>query len=61
MVRDVVVSVGEITTIDPVGSLGGEPFDAIDCPAGQIAIGANIRAGGSVDAMGLICGTPTIQ
>lgn len=47
---------GVVTETDPVGGTGGTAFDDTDCPAGKLAIGGYIRAGGSVDGFGLICG-----
>ena len=35
-------------------------FADTDCPTGAIATGGNIRAGGSIDAFGLLCGTPSV-
>jgi hypothetical protein len=42
----------------PIGGAGGSPFQA-GCPPGQVARGSNVRASDSVDAFGLICGTPS--
>jgi hypothetical protein len=56
------VTIGSIAAVAAVGgSSSGGAFADTDCAAGQVAIGANIRAGGSVDAFGLICGTPTVD
>jgi len=38
-----------------VGGNGGTKFTTEPCPDGTIAVGANLRAGDSVDAFGLIC------
>jgi hypothetical protein len=43
-----------------LGGPGGSPFAAINCPAGQIAVGDTGRAGGFVDAFGLLCSTPSL-
>jgi hypothetical protein len=43
-----------------IGGTGGEPFDAIACPPGQIAVGDQGRAGAAIDAFGLLCATPTL-
>ena len=51
------VTPGTATAVAPVGGTGGVAFPTTDCGAGTIAIGANIRAGGSNDGFGLICGT----
>ncbi|MBI5518171.1 MAG: hypothetical protein HY909_30655, partial [Deltaproteobacteria bacterium] len=50
-----VLGFGTISTMPPVGGTGGRPFSAIDCPSGQFAGGAAIRAGGAIDAFGLVC------
>lgn len=50
------VTLATATDQTPVGGTGGTAFATTDCPAGQLAIGANIRAGSSNDAFGLICG-----
>ena len=39
------------------GGGGGGPFPQTDCPAGQLASGADIRAGDAVDAIGFRCST----
>jgi hypothetical protein len=51
-------ALGDPMLLDPVGGEGGQPFTGIDCPAGELAIGANIRGGGSIDGFGLICALP---
>jgi hypothetical protein len=55
-----IVSLGRIITQPPFGGTGGKPFPTTDCPRGQIANVANVRAGDDVDAFGLVCGSPTI-
>lgn len=42
------------TTIGAMGGPGGGPFN-LTCPAGQYLVGFHARAGGWVDAVGLIC------
>lgn len=54
-------ALGTITAQAPVGGTGGEPFADTDCPAGSVAVGAHIQAGGSVDGFGLLCGSPTVN
>jgi hypothetical protein len=49
--------------ITPLGGPGGSPFTNptnINCPAGQIAVGDTGRAGGFIDAFGLLCSTPRL-
>lgn len=43
------------------GGSGGTAFAAESCPAGAVAIGANLRAGDAVDAFGLICAPLTAR
>ena len=50
-----VVAPGTPTAIAPVGGTGGSPFPTTDCPAGEIATVARIRAGDSVDGFSLGC------
>lgn len=52
---------GAITALAPAGGTGGNLFDDTPCPSGQVSVGANIRGGGSIDAFGIICGTPTMN
>jgi hypothetical protein len=53
-------SIGAIAPIAAViGTGAGGVFADRDCASGGVATGANIRAGGSVDALGLICSTLT--
>jgi hypothetical protein len=47
----------------PLGGPGGNPFPPafpgpINCPAGQVTVGDTGRAGGFIDAFGLLCSTP---
>ena len=53
-------SVGTATALTAVGGTGGVAFPDTDCAAGAVAVGADIRAGGSIDAFGLRCGVPTV-
>jgi hypothetical protein len=46
--------------IMPLGGPGGSPFAAINCPAGQVAVGDTGRDGGYIDAFGLNCSTPAL-
>ncbi len=54
-------AIGSITAQAPLGGTGGEAFADTDCPAGSVAVGAHIQAGGSVDGFGLLCGYPTLN
>ena len=47
-------------TAATMGGSGGDPFADVACAAGQVAVGAVIRAGDSVDALALRCATPTL-
>jgi hypothetical protein len=49
--------VGPATTLPPAGGPGGTPFPRTDCPAGRIAIGANIGVRNWISAFGLTCAT----
>jgi hypothetical protein len=46
--------------LTPLGGPGGSPFNAINCPANQVAVGDTGRAGGFIDAFGLRCSTPSL-
>ena len=48
----------DVLDLDPAGGTGGSEFDQTNCPAGQVARGANIRHGDGIDAFGMICATP---
>jgi len=48
-------SFGATTRSPPVGGTGGSSCGDVDCPTGQFAGGALIRAGGNVDGLGLLC------
>jgi hypothetical protein len=54
------LSIGQVTSIDPIGGPGGMTGPQVDCPAGSVAIGSNVRAGQAVDAFGLSCAKPTL-
>jgi len=43
-----------------LGGPGGSPFNQINCPANQVAVGDTGRAGGFIDAFGLRCSTPSL-
>jgi hypothetical protein len=52
---------GTVTKGNTVGGSGGTAFGPIDCAAGGVAVGANVRAGNSIDAFGLRCGNPKVN
>ncbi len=54
------LALGATATLAGLGGPGGSPFTAINCPAGQIAVGDAGRSGGAIDAFGLLCGTPSL-
>lgn len=43
------------------GGTGGEPFAVDACPAGSLAIGANVRTTSRLEAFGLICAPFTVR
>jgi hypothetical protein len=51
------VVLGSDTELDDVGVQTGTDFPQTDCPGGQAARGAEIRAGSVLEAFGLICST----
>jgi hypothetical protein len=56
-----VVSLGTATPQPTIlGGPSGNPFAAKGCPPGQIAVGNSGRSGLSIDAFGLLCGTPEV-
>jgi hypothetical protein len=55
-----VLALGAETARPPVGGPGGEPFAAIRCPAGQVAMGNEGRAAFTINAFGLLCATPSL-
>ena len=55
------ISFGAVTVLPLVGgTTGGSPFAQTDCPAGQVATVARVRAGDGIDAFGLACGVPSV-
>ena len=52
---DLSIGFGGPNDLAPVGGNGGQPFPQADCPAGEVATIANIRAGDSIDAFGVTC------
>jgi hypothetical protein len=55
------VTVGTAADLTPIGGSGGSAFVQADCAAGQIATVARLRAGDSLDAIGLGCSTLTAR
>jgi hypothetical protein len=47
------------TSLPAAGGDGGTAFDD-PCPPGQVARGNVVRAGEWIDALGLVCGTPSL-
>jgi hypothetical protein len=43
-----------------VGPDTGTPFSTISCPTGKIAVGIFGRSGAAIDAVGIVCATPTL-
>lgn len=56
----VTVTAGTVTPSAPLGGTGGGVFEDTNCETGSVATGAVIRAGGSVDAFGLLCSAPSV-
>ena len=54
------LSLGAVTVLPAVGGTGGTAFGQTNCPAGQVATVARLRAGDGLDAFGLGCATPSI-
>lgn len=54
-------TLGAASTSPALGGAGGAAFMPVACPAGSIAIGANIRAGNGVDAFGLVCAPEVVK
>lgn len=53
---DYPLTIGAVTESATLGSTtAGSPFNAINCGAGEVAVGQRINAGGGVDAFGLAC------
>ncbi len=46
-----------VTVVGPIGGFGGSAFPAVDCPAGSVGIGLDVRAGDDIDSISLRCGT----
>jgi hypothetical protein len=55
------VSRGTVTYLPAIGGTGGTAFPQTDCPAGQVARVSRVRAGDSLDGIGLGCATPAIR
>jgi hypothetical protein len=53
------LSMGAAITLPAVGGDGGLPFQEA-CPSGQLARGTNGRFGQWVNALALVCATPTL-
>jgi hypothetical protein len=54
------LTIGTVSTNPGLGGPGGNPFAAIDCPAGQVAVGDDGRAATTINAFGLLCATPAL-
>jgi hypothetical protein len=55
-----VLSIGPTSELPPLGGPGGNPFDPVACPAGQVAIGNEGRAAFTLNAFGLLCALPSL-
>jgi hypothetical protein len=55
-----VIEIGSDAPVDSVGNSGGTSFNMVSCPAGLVARGGQIEAGGYFDAFGLVCGEPAL-
>ena len=55
----IALSLGSASALPVVGGPGGDPFPRVDCPAGEVARGVNLRTGFYVDLIQLVCGAPT--
>lgn len=49
------LEIGDVSELGTFGGFGGFGFPQTDCPAGEVATIANIRASASIDAFGLTC------
>jgi hypothetical protein len=49
------LGLGTSHDLEPVGGSGGTPFDPLDCPAGTLAVGLNLRSGFYIDMLQLVC------
>src|SRR4051812_44017291 len=56
----VIQSCPYITDLPSSGGDGGQAFPTTDCPAGDVALLSNIRAGSYIDAFGIGCSTPSL-
>ncbi len=54
------LSIGQLTSIDPIGGAGGMLGPQINCAAGSVALGTVVRAGQAIDAFGLSCAKPAL-
>jgi hypothetical protein len=54
------ITLGAVTVLPAIGGAGGTAFAQTDCPAGQVATVARLRAGDSLDAFGLACSVPSV-
>jgi hypothetical protein len=52
------ITIGAVTTLDPVGGAADNTFPTTDCASGQVARGQDITAGTWMSAFGLLCATP---
>ncbi len=55
------LSIGPVSELPPLGGLGGNPFNPIDCPAGQVAVGDEGRAAFTINAFGLLCAAVSLD
>ena len=55
------VLLGSAIELDDVGGQGSTDFPETDCPAGQVAKGAETSGATLLEAFGLICGTPALR
>jgi hypothetical protein len=55
------LTIDRMSTLPPAGGDGGDPFPAVSCPSGEIAVGTALRTGFWLDAFSLVCGTPSLQ
>jgi hypothetical protein len=54
------LSLGSVTVLQPIGGSGGNAFAQTDCPAGEVATVARLRAGDGIDAFGLACSVASV-
>ncbi len=55
------LTLGAVTIQPAIGGAGGQPFAQTDCPVGQVASIARLRAGDGIDAFGLACSVPSVE